>query len=142
MVCRNVTPNLIKVSLAGSRDKLLDDDVYELVNRCNRLLELDLSDASAISNKAVTHIVQHLSGTLRKLSLSRCFDIHPAKFLEVNTMPQLKNLNIFGMLVPYKLEILKKQLPHLSVNEDHLCYIARSATGDKKNQLWDVRLWQ
>jgi len=142
MVCRNFTPNLIKLSLAGSRDKLLDDDVYELVNRCNRLLELDLSDASAISNKAVTHIVQHLSGTLRKLSLSRCFDIHPAKFLEVNTMPQLKNLNIFGMLVPYKLEILKKQLPHLSVNEDHLCYIARSATGDKKNQLWDVRLWQ
>ena len=142
MVCRNLTPNLIKLSLAGCRDKLLDDDVYELVNRCNRLLELDLSDASAISNKAVTHIVQFLSGTLRKLSLSRCFDIHPAKFLEVNTMPQLKNLNIFGMLLPHKLEILKKQLPHLSVNEDHLCYIARSATGDKKNQLWDARLWQ
>ena len=110
--------------------------------RCNKLLELDLSDASAISNKAVTYIIQYLSGSLRKLSLSRCFDIHPAKCLEVNMMHELKNLNIFGMLLPHKLEILKKQLPHLTVNEDHLSYIARSATGDKKNQLWDVRLWQ
>ena len=141
-VCRNLTPNLVKLSLAGCRDKIDNEDVNELVSRCNKLIELDLSDASVLNDQAVTYIIQHLSGSLRKLSLSRCFDIHPATFLGVKSMQELRNLNIFGLLLPQKLEILKKQLPNLNINEDHLCYIARSATGEKKNQLWDIRLWQ
>jgi len=141
-VCRNLTPKLTKLSLAGCRDNLDNCDVKELVTKCNRLQVLDLSDAKQIDDLAVTYITQHLSSTLRKLSLSRCFDIHPAQLVSLNAMKELKYLNVFGLLIPDKVEVLKKRLPRLSINDDPLCYIARSSNGEKKNQLWDIKLWQ
>ena len=124
-VCRNLTPKLTKLSLAGCRDKLTNEDVNELVKKCNKLEVLDLSDAKSIDDEAVTHIIENLSKSLRKLSLNRCFEIHPQKFISLNAMQELKYLNVFGLLLPEKVKILKKQLPRLSINDDHLCYIGK-----------------
>ena len=140
-VCQNLTPSIQKLSLAGCRDKLTNGNVQSLVQRCNNLLELDLSDSTVLQDQAVSTIIEHLSKSLKKLALSRCFDIHVTKFLDLYEIDELKSLNVFGMMTDAKLEILKKQLSHLSINEYPLCYISRSANGERRNQLWDVRLW-
>ena len=129
-----------KLSLAGSRENLTNDHVTTLVERCNTLIELDLSDSTIISDKAISAIIANLSKNLVKLSVSRCFEISATKFLDLVNMQELKNLSVYGMLNSVKLEILRKQLPQISINEAPWCYIARSSQGERKIQLWDVRL--
>ena len=114
-------------------------------------MELDISDCSLLNQAAIPLIVDNLSGTLVSLSISRCTKIHPADLLDLVEMPHLLHLNVYGMLVENNLKILRRNLPHISINENPLSTTARAsvaqANSGKKsdrdgNILWDVKLWQ
>ena len=141
-VCENLSPKIKRLSLAGCQTRLSNESLLKLVRRCNNIQELDLSDAHSFNDKAIAIIIEHLGDGLAKLSLSRCFDIHPARLLDLAAMgQQFRYLNIYGTVQDYKLDIIRKQLPRLSINETPWCSIARSASGDKRNVLWNIKLW-
>ena len=87
-------------------------------------------------------MVDYLSKTLKSISLSRCFAILPEDYLRFSAMKKLQYLNIYGMLPDHSLDVIKKKLPHLSINECLFSTIARPATGNRRNVLWDVKFSQ
>lgn len=97
----HVTPTLLRLNIAGCRTSMTDDGkcfagasfeiiaecsfvlffaaLDKLINRCPDLLELDLSDCSQLSSKAMG-IVCKLK-KLEYLSLSRCYNINVTSYL-------------------------------------------------------------
>jgi len=53
-----------------------------LAARCPDMKELDVSDATKLSDIAVRHICAQLY-TLEHLSVSRCYHIHPQAYLDL-----------------------------------------------------------
>ena len=138
-LCENLTPNIKKLNLEGCRTTLTNENILELVKRCNTLEELDISDSSTIESPAIDAIVLHLTKTLKKVSLSRCFAILPEDYVKFGAMQNLQFLNIYGMLSDIRLEVVKQQLPRIIVNDNLFSNIARPATGNRRNVLWDIK---
>ena len=69
---------------------ITDEQVKELVKRCNKLTELIL-ESQSITNETVTNIIEHLP-TLKKLSLINS-NIDCATFLKFRRMPKICVLN-------------------------------------------------
>ena len=145
-VCNNLTPKMQKLNISGYRDSFSSSSLLNLVQRCNQLVELNISDSSSLNQAAISILVDNLQDSLVTLSLSRCTRIHPAELLDLNAMPKLHFLNVFGMLNDNHLLILRKNLPRLSINENPLCTIGRPSQNGRRgdrdgNSLWDVKLW-
>ena len=69
---------------------ITDEQVKELVKRCNKLTELIL-ESQDITNETVTNIIEHLP-TLKKLNLINS-NIDCATFLKLRRMPKICVLN-------------------------------------------------
>ena len=63
----------------------------------------------------------------------------PEDYLRFSAMAKLQSLNIYGMLPDHSLDVIKKRLPKVFVNECMFGTIARPATGSRKNVLWDIK---
>jgi len=144
----NLAPNILKLSL-GSQKCIEDDHVNTLVQRCNKITELDLSGTS-ITNDSIESIVKHLN-SLEKLDVqfrAEKFEretkyhwdffykrnetkIDVSSILQLKSIPTLKILHCFyGYIYHYgrdqekenteKINNLKLQLPHISINEERL----------------------
>ena len=137
-----MTPNIKKLNIEGCRTTLTNESLIQLVSRCNTLEELDLSDSSSLESSAIQAIVTNLKTTLKSISLSRCFSILPEDYLKFSAMKKLQNLNIYGMLQDHSLDFIKKKLPQLSINECLFSTIARPATGNRRNLLWEIKFPQ
>ena len=79
--------NIQKLSL--SHLNVTDDNVKTLVQRCDKLTELDLQNTS-ITGQAVTYIIENLSQTLTRILLPDQIDI--GIVLQLGSMPKLKYL--------------------------------------------------
>ena len=84
-------PNIQKLSL--SHLNVTDDNVKILVQRCDKLTELDLQNTS-ITGQAVTYIIENLSQTLTRILLPDQIDI--SIVLQLGSMPKLKYLWYYG----------------------------------------------
>ena len=119
----NLTPNILKLNL-GSQDFLKDKHVKILVSRCKKITELNLS-FTPITNDSLDTIIKQLN-SLEKLNVhSTSIDFN--KLLQLKSIPTLKNLHCFGRRNEEdneKIKNLRLQLPHISINEEHL-HIAR-----------------
>jgi hypothetical protein len=120
-----LTPNILKLDLgSGGYQKDEDKHVNTLVQRCNKITELNLRDTS-ITNDSVKSIVEHLN-FLEKLDISYN-NIEFATLLQLKSIPTLKTLRCFeddddfeDEEITEKIKNLKLQLPHISINEDSL----------------------
>lgn len=74
----SINPNLQRLNIAGSRKTLQDRHVNDIIDRCTKLEELDLSDSSNITEK-VMHYFTKLN-ELKLLSISRCYNIPESAF--------------------------------------------------------------
>ena len=132
----NLTPNILKLDL-GYQKSVGDKHVNTLVQRCNKITELNLSDTS-ITNDSVQSIVKHLN-SLEKLGLYNT-NIDFSTLLQLKLIPTLKVLHCFGHGEKDTEEItnLKLQLPLISINppDDNL----HIATSQKKED-WDLVDW-
>ena len=91
-----------------------------LVSRCKKIIELNLG-FTLITNDSLDNIIKQLN-SLEKLNVHST-NIDFNKILQLKSIPTLKNLRCFGRRNEEdneKIKNLRLQLPHISINEEHL----------------------
>ena len=143
----NLAPNILKLNL-GSQKCIQDEHVHTLVQRCNKITELDLSGTS-ITNDSIESIVKHLN-SLEKLDVDFT-NIDVSSILQLKSIPTLKILRcFFGHIYHYgqekenteKINNLKLQLPHISINEEnlHIACSTKEVNGSiDPDWFWEIR---
>ena len=142
----NLTPNILKLSLGNQKD-VEDEHVNTLVQRCNKITELDLSGTS-ITNDSIESIVKHLT-SLEKLDVDFT-NIDVPSILQLKSIPTLKILRYYHYHYDYgqekenteKINNLKLQLPHISINEVEHLHIACSKEVNGSidpDWFWEIR---
>ena len=117
-LAKNISPNLEKLDL--STVNVSNDQLKILLCRCNKIKVLVLEETDITSN-ALKTIRQFLNLTTEELS----FDFGPqymnsynmlTSFLELESMPKLKILNLYNKREKYReIRNLKQHLPHLTI---------------------------
>ena len=142
----NLTPNILRLSLRFQQ-YVDDNHVNNLVCRCNKITELDLS-FTPITNVSVDSIIKHLN-FLEKLDIGYT-DIDLSKILQLKSIRTLKFLRCFGKeehLEEYaeKIKNLKLQLPHIRINEKYPVIAHSKKTVNRsidRNWFWEIRAKQ
>ncbi|TDG52005.1 hypothetical protein AWZ03_001675 [Drosophila navojoa] len=133
----HIPSNVIRLNVAGCRRVLFDIHVDTLQKRCLQLLELDLSDCNSLTPAALTSIMKFNS--LEYLSVSRCYLIPAASFIELKNMTSLTYLDIFGMLSDAAMEVLEKQMPKIGINKFIHSSVGRPTVGTRRTSIWGLR---
>ncbi|KAH8243194.1 hypothetical protein KR032_005309 [Drosophila birchii] len=133
----NISPNVIRLNIAGCRRVLFDSHVDSLQRRCPQLLELDLSDCNSLTPEAIPAIMKFKM--LEYLSVSRCYLIPATRFIELKGMPSLTYLDIFGMLSDGAMEVLEKQMPKMGINKFIHSSVSRPTVGTRRTSIWGLR---
>lgn len=96
---QNITPDITRLNIAGCKRTMTDDckcqptfyssflhnneayflDLMTLINRCRKLIELDISDCNELTNIGIETLGQLKH--LEYLSLSRCYNVNVQRFL-------------------------------------------------------------
>jgi len=137
-VCDRLPQKMQKISLSNL--EVNDNAVKNLVNRCQNLIELDLYGPpnERLTGKAAECIIEGLSHSLVKLALP-CI-AEETKPLELASMPNLKCLWMTG-LSSRRRKILKKQIPHLLINETNNL-LSSSIASPRETYSRDQGLWE
>ncbi|EDW58641.1 S-phase kinase-associated protein 2 [Drosophila virilis] len=133
----HIPSNVIRLNVAGCRRVLFDTHVATLQKRCPQLLELDLSDCNSLTPAALAAIMKFNS--LEYLSVSRCYLIPAASFIELKKMTSLTYLDIFGMLSDAAMEVLEKQMPKIGINKFIHSSVGRPTVGTRRTSIWGLR---
>ncbi|KAH8337296.1 hypothetical protein KR059_006045 [Drosophila kikkawai] len=133
----NISPNVIRLNIAGCRRVLFDSHVATLQRRCPQLLELDLSDCNSLTPEVIPAIMKFKM--LEYLSVSRCYLIPATRFIELKGMPSLTYLDIFGMLSDAAMEVLEKQMPKMGINKFIHSSVSRPTVGTRRTSIWGLR---
>ncbi|XP_055905493.1 S-phase kinase-associated protein 2 isoform X2 [Eupeodes corollae] len=133
----NVSPNLMRLNLSGCRKTMFDSHLVTLARRCPQLIELDVSDCTALSSNAVSFVCKFMS--LEYLSLSRCYQILAPAYMDLNNIPTLKYLDVFGILSDTALEMLQQNFPLLMINKFIHSSVARPTVGTRRTSIWGLR---
>ena len=139
-VCANLPCNMQKLSLCNL--EINDEAVQKLVNRCPNLIELDLYGHrnDNLTGKSATSIIKVLSHSLVKLAIP-CL-AEETKPLELASMPKLQFLWMPG-LSNRRRKILKKQVPHLKINESDIeDLLSRTIASPREIYLSHQGFWQ
>ncbi|KAM3874188.1 S-phase kinase-associated protein 2 [Diretmus argenteus] len=120
----NLHSSVTHLNLGGYRQSLTLEDVTVLVERCPNIETLDLSDSTLLMADSFPVLAQLTK--LTHLSLSRCYQIHPAAFADFSeTFPALRVLGIFGLVHESHMRSMKKGMPNVSINARPFSAIAR-----------------
>ncbi|XP_037819616.1 S-phase kinase-associated protein 2-like isoform X2 [Lucilia sericata] len=133
----NVTPNLMRLNVAGCRKTMFDSHLASLAKRCPQLLELDLSDCTGLTGNAIGIIGKFKM--LEYLSLSRCYLIPASAYIELRNMSTLTYLDIFGMLTDSALEMLEHTFSKIGINKFIHSSVARPTVGTRRTSIWGLR---
>lgn len=76
---RNITPDLLRLNVAGCRNTMTDQLLSELIERCPALVELDISDCLKMTTDGLKILAKLKS--LEYLSISRCYSVDVPTFL-------------------------------------------------------------
>ena len=116
-ICKNLTPNIEKVSFCGT--DVSNEDIKTLVSRCTKIKELDISCTQVAIDAVVDEIILHLSSTLEKLGLSK-FPFMLSLGFKLGCMPKLKYLWTSPEFPMYGMENMKdiwrKQIPDVVIS--------------------------
>ncbi|XP_020714069.1 uncharacterized protein LOC101452586 isoform X2 [Ceratitis capitata] len=136
-VVTNVTPNLMRLNMAGCRKTMYDSHVASLVKRCPQLLEVDFSDCTALTGNVINIICKFKM--LEYLSLSRCYLIPASSYMDLANLPSLTYLDVFGMLSDTGLELLEQNFPNIGINKFIHSSVARPTVGTRRTSIWGLR---
>jgi len=130
-------PKLQQLNLSGCRETLTDDCIKQLVKSCPHLTHLDLSDGVLLTARSLDEIIKlkHLV----HLGLSRCYNIPPMAFSSFSQMKSLKTLQIFGLLNTEGIEVLRAEIPNITVNKSFFSMIARPVGSVYYGTIWGVQ---
>ncbi|XP_055587796.1 S-phase kinase-associated protein 2 isoform X2 [Uranotaenia lowii] len=136
-VVNHVTPNLLRLNIAGCRSTLTDAALDKLIVRCPGLLELDLSDCTQLTSECIGMVCK-----LRKLeylSLSRCYNIHVTAYLQLSELHSLLFLDVFGLLSEQAIVMLQTSFPGVGINKFMHSSVARPTVGTRRTSIWGLR---
>ena len=77
-----------KLGLPGTN--ATNEDIKDLVARCNKLKELDVSWTSVSLNGILSDLIQHLSNTLEKIHISTSVSFLSQIMPELGSLPKLR----------------------------------------------------
>ena len=122
---KNIPPNVEKLNLSScDHDPLWpafhDYHVKILLRRCNKIKALSL-EATVITDLSLKNIRQYLNHTLEELSLGLSYtEISYTGFIELNSMPRLKILNVhYDEYDDQEIQNLRKLLPRVMIKVSH-----------------------
>uniref|UniRef100_A0A1A9W410 F-box domain-containing protein n=1 Tax=Glossina brevipalpis TaxID=37001 RepID=A0A1A9W410_9MUSC len=118
----NITPNILRWNVVGSRKTMFDSLLESLHKRCLELLELDLFDCTGLTGNDINIICKFKS--LEYLSLPRCYSIPASAYIELRNMSTLICLDIFEMLTESTLAMLEQTFP---------------TVGTRRTSIWGLR---
>ncbi|KAJ8260932.1 hypothetical protein COCON_G00166550 [Conger conger] len=134
-VVEHITSSVVQLNISGYRQNFTMEDVKALVERCPNLTHLDLSDSVQVTVESFP-ILQQLS-SLKHLSLSRCYQIQPATLIGLEKLPELKTLEVFGLVQDSYLPVLKETLPRVHINTCCFSSVARpTPAGRRDRSMW------
>ena len=107
-ICENLTPTIEKFDIRWD-DDFGDKQLKKLLNRCNKLTELNFT-GTQVSNKSVSTIIEKVSPTLTNLEAS-CFNL--SDLLKLATMPKIQVLG-YDLLPEEDQKKFEEIMPHLS----------------------------
>ncbi|KAK0069589.1 S-phase kinase-associated protein 2 [Biomphalaria pfeifferi] len=137
-ICQIMPSQMKALDISGNREKLSDQDVELLCQRCPYMQDLDLSDSTEITNLTIDNIAQHLK-KLQKISFSRCYSLSPTYVSHLCELRDLKVINVFGMMRDTSLNVLEQNMKRYRVNKEPFSCIARPTPSNcKKIFMWNV----
>uniref|UniRef100_A0A915EGM7 F-box domain-containing protein n=2 Tax=Ditylenchus dipsaci TaxID=166011 RepID=A0A915EGM7_9BILA len=130
IACGLFPPSLEKLSFSGTRDlsEMNDWNVKRICEDCSNLQELDLSDDTVITEKALEYI--------NKLPRLKMLWIEPMSFL---SLQNLKVLNVYGCLTEDGYDVLRNRLRSTGVNVSPFTCIAQPTVGESVSSIWGQR---
>uniref|UniRef100_A0A182MUF1 S-phase kinase-associated protein 2 n=1 Tax=Anopheles culicifacies TaxID=139723 RepID=A0A182MUF1_9DIPT len=134
---KNITPHIMHLNIAGCRSTLNDEDVAVLIKRCQKLVALDLSDCTLLTDAAIKTLCK--TRRIEYLSLSRCYNIPVASYLNLSELTTLRFLDLFGLVSDQVLDTLKHSLSKVGINKYYHSSVARPTVGTKRTSIWGYR---
>ncbi|XP_035911602.1 S-phase kinase-associated protein 2 [Anopheles stephensi] len=132
-----LTPNIVHLNAAGCRNTMTDENVSILMSRCQKLVALDLSDCTLLTEHAITTLCK--ARKLEYLSLSRCYNIPVTAYLHLCSVKTLRFLDLFGLVSDQAIETLRHSLKDVGINKYYHSSVARPTVGTKRTSIWGLR---
>ena len=133
----------IPLKLIGT---ITDKHIETLVKRCNNLKQLNLHDNCELTNASLTNIIHYLKDSLEKLDMT--YTIKNINIEELYNLRSLEKLSVFNMydlhhihgrLSAQFVDLLKKKLPNVDINEKDLKIAIVEDTFDPEDGFWDIK---
>nr|CAB3266091.1 S-phase kinase-associated protein 2 [Phallusia mammillata] len=128
------------LNISGFRNTLKDHNIQALVKKCPSLREFDASDSNLLTDRSLNMLVDNLGSTLKAVNLSRCYSINPNCYLRFSAMPQLRYLDVFGVMDDASIGTLAAALPRVRVCLRPFSAVARPSPsalyGTRRRTVW------
>jgi len=131
---KNITDKIEKLGIGYLPIRI--EQIEVLVTRCNKLTSLDLTTTS-INNNCLDCVIEKLFLTLEELDVSENGRIEFFKLVELTSMPKLRVLN-YRPLSNDEIKYLKKEFPHLSINENSLNIASPTQKLKPRGGFWEI----
>lgn len=138
LLCSSAPKTLERINISGCRMTLKDENVLSLCQRCPKLVELDISDATAVTSTCVNYIHENLT-RLEYLAMARCYNVPLSVYL-VFQRSGLLYLDIFGLLTETMLTTLRTKLPNIEINKFYFSSVARPTIGIRRTSIWGMKV--
>ena len=125
---------------------ITDQHIEKLVKRCNNLKQLNLHDNCELTNITLTNIIDYLKHSLEKLDMT--YTIKNINIEELYNLRSLEKLRVFNMydlhhihgrLSAQFVDLLKKKLPNVDINEKDLNIAIVEQSFDPEDGFWDIQ---
>ncbi|XP_052897164.1 S-phase kinase-associated protein 2-like [Anopheles moucheti] len=137
VLVENLTPQIMHLNIAGCRSTLHDEAVAVLLKRCPRLVALDLSDCTLLTDGSIKTLCR--ARKIEYLSVSRCYNIPLPSYLYLSELETLKYLDVFGLGSDQMIEALRHSLSDVGINKYYHSAVARPTVGSKRTSIWGLR---
>uniref|UniRef100_A0A182SJE1 S-phase kinase-associated protein 2 n=1 Tax=Anopheles maculatus TaxID=74869 RepID=A0A182SJE1_9DIPT len=134
---RCLTPNIAHLNLAGCRSTMTDEAVAALTTRCQKLVALDLSDCTRLTEATIETLCK--ARKIEYLSLSRCYNIPVTAYLQLSAVKTLRFLDLFGLVSDQAIDTLRHSLRDVGINKYYHSSVARPTVGTKRTSIWGLR---
>ncbi|XP_015115202.1 S-phase kinase-associated protein 2 isoform X2 [Diachasma alloeum] len=139
LLCRSLPRSITRLNISGCRKTMTDKNVRDLVATCPDLVELDLSDCTLLTIRAInSFLTLH---QLEHLSLSRCYGIPlSSSYARLTHMPSLLYLDIFGLMTDAALKSFQANCNSTEINKFLYSSVARPTVGVRRTSIWGLRV--
>ncbi|XP_046436845.1 S-phase kinase-associated protein 2-like [Daphnia pulex] len=138
LISTSAPKSLERINISGCRTTLKDEHVLALCQRCPKLVELDISDSTAVTSICVSYIHDNLK-RLEYLAMARCYNVPLSVYL-VFQKSGLLYLDIFGLLTETMLGTLRAKLPSIEINKFYFSSVARPTVGIRRTSIWGMKV--